>query len=442
MRQIVTLLGFFFVVNTSFTQIISFERFFTTYSGNSILQTLDSGYVVTGYHEYPEIINLIKLDKNGDIQFARDICEGEAYSVIQCNDTGYIIAGRKYFNGSSRTFAFKTNSIGDTVWTIFFNDSQISDIWQVKQTSDNYYIFIGRKKIGINYKTMVLKVNNNGIIIWTKILSSPQDFDEQGRCLSIKQNNNILVAGQFNNSHAFICELNSEGDSIWHKTYPIGIGGVNSILNSGDGFIYASIGSEGSAIIMKTNLTGDIIWTKYYNNTMQFLYQSNSIDFQNNGIIIGGGSSNSFPSNWDLVLFKINFNGDTLWTRRFINGQYADQIKATNDGGIILIANNHILKLDSIGISHLSSIQNDLIRTKSYPVRVCPNPFCETTRFDFDIPISMVNIYNTDGTIVDTYLTDKKSSIIFNKEKLSKGLYYYKAKSADKNEYCGKLIIY
>jgi len=89
--------------------------------GHSVQQTLDGGYIITGYTKSADNYDvwLIKTDGNGDMVWNRTFGgtddEG-GYSVQQTTDNGYIIAGVKYtagpFGDDSDGWLIKTDSQG------------------------------------------------------------------------------------------------------------------------------------------------------------------------------------------------------------------------------------------------------------------------------------------------------------------------------------------
>jgi len=75
-------------------------------SGNSIQQTSDGGYVITGYTysfgaEFSDVL-VIKLDSSGNLSWAKAIVRGSpdyGSSIQQTSDGGYIITGSTGFHG-------------------------------------------------------------------------------------------------------------------------------------------------------------------------------------------------------------------------------------------------------------------------------------------------------------------------------------------------------
>src|ERR1041385_509538 len=147
-----------------------------------------------------------------------------------------------------------------------------------------------------------------------------------GRSLQQTSDGGYVLAGYsdgFGNglNNYYLIKVNSNGDTLWTKVYK----DVNneddcySILQTSDGgFILA--GTAGSAnsekpLLVKTNSDGMLQWLRYYPNTNW--YYASSIDKTlDGGYIIGGSFEVSVsPSNWDAYWLKINFIGDTLWSK-------------------------------------------------------------------------------------------------------------------------------
>lgn len=143
---------------------------------------------------------------------------------------------------------------------------------------------------------------------------------------------------------AYILKTDSMGVPLWHKTF----GGINidkaySIQQTLDsGLIIAgftnSFGLGGyDFYVIKTNKTGEIIWTKNYGGSdWEFAYSIEQTSDQ--GYIIAGSTYGFGKGNEDMYLVKINSIGDTLWTKTY-GGEMDDEarsVKQTGDGGYIL----------------------------------------------------------------------------------------------------------
>ena len=143
-----------------------------------------------------------------------------------------------------------------------------------------------------------------------------------------------------------ICELKSNAQTTFQKTYGgSGIDDAYSLQQTSDGgFIAAGAttsigaGSTDDIFLLKTNGTGDTVFTKSYGGSAD--ESANSVQQTNDGGYILCGSSNSFSgnSNYDVCLIKTNSIGDTLWTKTYggTDEDYGRSIKQTSDGGYIV----------------------------------------------------------------------------------------------------------
>jgi nicotinamide riboside kinase len=120
--------------------------------GGSVYQTFDGGYVIAGgtrsYGAGSYDVYLLKTDANGDTIWTRtygwnDWDQGN--SIFQTSDLGYIITGQTYSYGagSGDIYLIKTDSLGDTLWTRTYGGTDLEWSSSVKQTSDSGYIIAG-----------------------------------------------------------------------------------------------------------------------------------------------------------------------------------------------------------------------------------------------------------------------------------------------------------
>lgn len=114
--------------------------------GESVQQTSDSGYIVTGWTDSfggPwNDVWLIKTDAHGDTMWTGTYGAGLGFSVQETSDSGYIVAGG---SASGGVYLVKTDGNGDTLWTRnYFDGFPGSDNGlSVKQTLAGGYIVTG-----------------------------------------------------------------------------------------------------------------------------------------------------------------------------------------------------------------------------------------------------------------------------------------------------------
>lgn len=171
----------------------------------------------------------------------------------------------------------------------------------------------------------------------------------------------------YGNSDVYLEKIDSLGVHKWYNIF----GGINidrglSIKQLPDsGFVIAgytnSIGLSGyNMYLVRTNSTGDTLWTRTYGGTDWDF--ANAIELTNDGgFIMAGGTYSYGFGDEDMYVVKLNAIGDTLWTKTYggIHQEEAFSIKQTVDGGYIVAgytnsfgagaADVYYIKINSVG---------------------------------------------------------------------------------------------
>ncbi|MFQ5906348.1 MAG: T9SS type A sorting domain-containing protein [bacterium] len=120
--------------------------------GYSLQQTLEGGYIVTGYTESfgagRRDVYLIKTDSSGSPLWEATYggaSNDEGYSVQQTEDGGYIIAGytESFGTGQGDVYLIRTDAVGNTLWERTYGGALNDYGYSVEQTVDGGYIIVG-----------------------------------------------------------------------------------------------------------------------------------------------------------------------------------------------------------------------------------------------------------------------------------------------------------
>jgi hypothetical protein len=120
--------------------------------GRSIQNTLDNGFIITGYTNSYGVgsadVWLIKTDATGNELWNKTFGgsdNDDGYCVQQTNDSGFFITG--YYgwgNSQPDVYTIKTDSTGNEQWHNIFDNNSLEDVgYYGIQTSDGAYIVAG-----------------------------------------------------------------------------------------------------------------------------------------------------------------------------------------------------------------------------------------------------------------------------------------------------------
>jgi len=358
------------------------QRWERTYGGTSddggysVKQTTDGGYIIAGYTWSNYDVYLIKTNASGDTFWTKTYggSRGDySNSVQQTTDGGYIVAGWTYSFGAGNddVYLIKTNASGDTLWTKTYGGWGFDWGYSVQQTTDGGYIVAGGTgSFGAgNADIYLIKTNASGDTLWTKTYGGTNS--DGGNFVQQTTDGGYIVAGYTgsfgNGGQVYLVKTNASGDTLWTRTY----GGTNtdygySVQQTSDrGYIVAGFtgpfGGPYDVYLIKTNATGDTLWTKTYGGTNTDV--GYSVQQTSDGGYIVAGYTQSFGAGDSEVYFiKTNASGDTLWTRTYggTNQDVGYSVQQTTDRGYIICGQTnsfgdsmqvYLIKTDSLGRS-------------------------------------------------------------------------------------------
>lgn len=359
--------------------------------GNSVQQTTDGGYIITGYttsfgNGWSDVY-LIKTDGNGDTLWTKTYGGGgidDGRSIQQTTDGGYIITGStsSFGNGLSDVYLIKTDGNGDTLWTKAFGGGKNDIGFSVQQTTDGGYIVTGSTDSFGNglLDVYLIKTDENGDALWTKTFGGGENDDG----LSVQQtaDGGYIVTGLTYSfgANVYLIKTDSNGELVWAEFYggdDVDGGWSGQQTNDG-GYIIAGYSSsfgngEVDFYLVKTDLNGDTLWTRTYGgeaNDKGFYVQQTS----DGGYILTGFTSSFGHGSIDLYLIKTDDIGDTLWTKKF-GGGYGDagtSVQQTTDGGFIIVGYTESFGNGEFDIYLIKTDENGIVTfTSEIPV---PNP--------------------------------------------------------------------
>ena len=380
--------------------------------------TSDGGYILTGstssYGAGSMDVYVIKTDSLGDTLWTM-VCGGQyadGSEWIECAaNSGYIVAAttNSFSGGSSDIWLIMIDGFGDTVWTNRYGGVNADISWSVKQSQDGGYIVCGKtESYGAGGSDVwLIKTDSTGDSMWTKTYGGTNN--DLGRSVLQTRDNGYIIAGYTysygaGQSDAWLIKTDSLGNTQWTKTY----GGedydfVYEIAETQDHgyFITGMTQSFGignsDAWFIRTDSLGDTLWTKTYGDT-GYEYAVSGIQTVDGGYIACGYKM----TNWiyDLWIIKLDSLGNLVWTKLLDHSghDYGQSIRQTPDLGYICAGYYDIAGISDIWMIRLAS-ESGVADDYSY---------CPTQKHNI---ISVTPNPFKDKTYIKLQITDVRSPI-------------------------------
>jgi len=144
------------------------------------------------------------------------------------------------------------------------------------------------------------------------------------------------------NADVWILKFNEIGDTLW--TRRVGENqeeyGYSIKQTKDEGYIITgytqSFGSNHDVYLIRLDSSGDTIWTNHYGGQGAD-FGEDVLELDDDGFIIAGYTTSYGIGGYDCYLVRVDINGDTLWTRNY-GGEFEDKAYAIElfDDGFVL----------------------------------------------------------------------------------------------------------
>jgi hypothetical protein len=287
------------------------------------------------------ILLLLELTKAGfaqQIKF-RDVLGNTGYdygmSAQQTFDKGYIVCGSTTSVGSGNTdiYVIKTDSLGKPVNERFFGGINVDQGTCIKQTADSGYVILGYTNgMGAGgYDIYTIKTDAQLNILWQKTYGGT-DWDFGNSIEQTTDGGYVICGSTYSYGHGdedyYLIKTNSTGDTLWTKTY----GGAQrdegkSAIQTMDGG-YALTGYSlslgdtlGDFYTVKTNAAGDVLWKNTFGG-LQLDLATDILEQRTGGFIVCGETKSFGNGKSDGILVEISNSG--ISGRTFLIGDKDD----------------------------------------------------------------------------------------------------------------------
>jgi TolB-like protein len=360
-------------------------------SGNYVQQTIDGGYIIAGYTRSLGAVGygvwLIKTDSAGNEMWNRTYgltcwSSDYGYCVQQTRDSGYIITGyTQTRNNTWDVLLIKTDNAGNMLWNRTFGGANYDKGYSVQQATDSGYIITGyTASFGAGYNDVwLIKTDNVGNMVWNKTFGGGDS--DVGSCVQQTTDGGYIIIGETRLLGSGYCDVwliktDSTGNIIWTKTYDrsyYDYGNFGQQTIDGGYIITGRTGVGGPDIwLIKTDSTGKMEWNRTFGgknrDTGRCVKQTTD-----GGYILTGMANYTEGVGCSLWLIKTDSNGNMLWDRTYggkIDGEYdsGSCVQQTIFGGYIITGGTSsfgagswdvwLIKTDKYGRSRTRTVTN------------------------------------------------------------------------------------
>lgn len=318
--------------------------------GQAIIQTSDGGYAILGFSnsidgdlqgKLLEVNDywLLKLDVDGNVQWSKTYGgskDDRGQSLVQTTDGGYALTGYAMSDdgdaslnqGFHDNWLLKLNAIGEIEWEKSYGFSGHDHSYDLLQTEDGGFFFTGFLDItsaradGYTEKGNTLTRHGVGEFWGTKI-DPLGDVEWRG------------YFGGTNNDRSHAVVRSEDG------------GFVMAGFSESDDFDISNPGGSYDFWLVKVDNTGTMAWERSFGGTgIEISYDiDNTLD---GGYVVVG---NTFSTDGDVTdskgesdfwLLKVDGFGNLIWERTYGGSQFdaAQAVVSSKDGGYYVVGNS------------------------------------------------------------------------------------------------------
>ena len=321
---------------------IAYSRFSTTIGGSeydfgySLQQTIDGGYVIAGgtysLGAGGSDLWLIKTDAAGSVIWDQVFGGAEndrGVSVQQTMDGGYVITGytSSIGAGGADVWLIKTDASGNLIWDQVFGGTEYDWGESVQQTTDGGYIITGvTGSFGAgNDDLWLIKTDAGGNEEWNNTFGG--NDNEKGKSVQQTTDGGYVITGSteppYGSGDVWLIKIDAAGNEVWNREFGGSSGDYGySIQQTTDGgYIItgttSSIGAGGADVwLIKTDANGNTVWTQTFGGSEAD--RGTSVQqTADDGFIVTGYTWSFGAGKGDIWLIKTDAAGNEVWSQIF-----------------------------------------------------------------------------------------------------------------------------
>jgi len=410
MKKILFLLAIILSASYSFSQTNLFSNVYKSpplapVRGNAIAKTLDKGFLIVGTYSTGGLI--YKIDSTGNDIWQRSYhippwSQVSFTDIKPTSDSCFIITGStpNPISMTSDLVCMKINTNGDTLWCKAIIGNSGLEGNSIEETFDHGFIIAGTEYNNFNppYSMVAVKLDSIGNLEWKRTLTFENHYNLGVSIKQLPDSSYLFLASvidniSINHSNLVLINLSPSGEIIWSKQYnrsiTVNYTGIDLLVLPTGIISYTS--DSGYMALMKTDFTGNVLWSKRYSarviNPCVNCGNSNINPVSDGGYIITNGQA--VPTvTYDSKILKLDSAFNIQWSRNVLSSPV--EAIETDDKGLILLTGppNNSNTASYFGIVKMDSAGNDFLS--------CTSPAIDSS-FNVSIYTSVIYLLTTDS---------------------------------------------
>lgn len=297
--------------------------------GYSVTPTIDGGFVFTGSTKSFTLggvtdLWLVKTDADGAMQWS-EVYGYEGYDsgeeVLELDDGGYVLVGRSSIPSKpgSSAWILRTNELGNALWQQHLGSSERDYGSSLKINGAGDLVVAGTTEMegdGSSAIWMFQMEVENGVMQWQRLVDG-QDSKSSNHMV-LGTDGSIAVVGHVfdvssRQTNMYFVKSDLTGDMITERTLHDDAIATSIEITSDNGYIVCGYtnpygGETSEVILLKLDKNGNTLWKKIIGGQQQ--YRSMSVTTTlDGGFILTGSVGSSIEGNTDLLVIKCDANG-------------------------------------------------------------------------------------------------------------------------------------
>ncbi|MFX1263089.1 MAG: hypothetical protein ACFFAZ_13460 [Promethearchaeota archaeon] len=329
-----------------------------------LIEVSTGGYALTGYTDSPWAgqegkIWLVRLDSEGEplwnqtYRYVADPEQSMGYSLLECSDGGFAIAGYLGVTTHIEMVLIRTDTNGNQLWNKTYGQGLFEDL--VQCPDGGFALFGFTERVGVigNDDFYLARTDSEGNLLWNYTYGGTEADLSSRHCLVLCSDGGFAMLGSSfsfgpeiaSKTEILLVRVDSSGNLLWYQTY--GGPGYNHgscLLETDKGFIIAGTSHAVGPWIIHTDAEGTVTSDHEYisyaiwHRASGFGYAESMVRCSNGGYAIAGSAEGPTPDQDGGWLLRIDDSGHYLWDQLY-SRTVSDILLAiveSSEGGFLL----------------------------------------------------------------------------------------------------------